>query len=110
MIQKMMIEVEAEKLLPEYGDRHMIIYDNAKKRYYVTTRENFLQEQNKKIETLETLVKNHELTMKKYIKNCDNQNKNFEEKMNEKFDAFIKQYTETNAKLIEMVKKVVVGG
>lgn len=110
MVQKLMIEVESEKLLPEYGDRHMIIYDSVKKRYYVTTRESFLREQNKKIETLESLVKNHELTMKKYMKDCDKQNGDFETKFEAKFDTFIKQYTETNAKLIEMVKKVVVGG
>lgn len=110
MVQKLMIEVESEKLLPEYGDRHMIIYDSSKKRYYVTTRESFLREQNEKIKKLEALVKNHELTMKKYIENCDNQNKDFETKIEAKFDAFMKQYAETNAKLIEMVKKVVVGG
>lgn len=99
MVQKLMIEVESEKLLPEYGDRHMIIYDNVKKRYYVTTRESFLREQDQKIKELEIEMEKQKEEIQKYIKECD-----------EKYKNFLNVYTETNSKLIEMVKKVVVGG
>ena len=56
MVQKLIINVNANKPLDSYGDGHMLIYDATKKEYFVTSREAFLSPQNNKIKELEQKV------------------------------------------------------
>ena len=53
MLQKVMIEVESSTPLHSFGDGHLIVYDLTKRRYYATTREKFLNDQNAKIKIVE---------------------------------------------------------
>ena len=99
MIHKVMIEVEADKALSEYGDRHIILFDATKKRYYVQTRENFLSEQKQEIEKLRKEIKQHEKTMQEYIESAD-----------EKYRKFIETYSKTNEKVLGLVKSVIAEG
>ena len=97
MIQKMILEVETDKPIERLGNGHIILYDNTKKRYYATTREQFLQIQDEKIENLR---KEFEILKK--------ENEEFARTMKETFAKNTKIQKETNSKLIEMVKSVVV--
>jgi hypothetical protein len=99
MIHKVMIEVEADKALSEYGDRHVILFDATKKRYYVQTREKFLSEQNQEIKKLRERIKESENKIKEYIKEAD-----------EKYRKFLETYTQVNEKVLELVRSVVAEG
>lgn len=96
MIQKVVLEVESEKMLSEYGDRHVILYDEKKGRYYVQTREKFLSEQNQEIKKLRDEIERSKKEIKDYIKNAD-----------EKYKKFLTTYSKTNEKVLELVKSVV---
>lgn len=93
MIQKIMLEVESQKPLPQYGDRHIIVYDAAKQNYYVTTRESFLKQQNDDI-------KNMSDRLDKEIQDMQA----FKAEMKAEFAKFLTNYKDTNSKIIEMVK------
>lgn len=144
MVQKLIINVNANKPLDSYGDGHMLIYDATKKEYFVTSREAFLSPQNNKIKELEQKInvfikkvkddeemfeknvheelgsfeKNVKSEIQKFEKEIHEEIEKFESKeklevsefktnVSEKFDDFLKRYQETNAKLINMVKKVI---
>lgn len=96
MIQKVVLEVESEKMLSEYGDRHVILYDEKKGRYYVQTREKFLSEQNQEMKKLKERVEESEKKMKEYIEEAD-----------EKYRNFLQTYSETNQKVLGLVRSVV---
>lgn len=96
MIQKVVLEVESEKMLSEYGDRHVILYDEKKGRYYVQTREKFLSEQNQEIKKLRKEIERNTKEIKDYIEEAE-----------EKYKKFLQTYSETNAKVLELVKSVV---
>ena len=96
MIQKVVLEVESEKMLSEYGDRHVILYDEKKGRYYVQTREKFLSEQNQEIKKLRKEIERNKKEIEDYIEEAD-----------EKYKKFLQTYSETNAKVLELVKSVV---
>lgn len=144
MVQKLIINVNANKPLDSYGDGHMLIYDATKKEYFVTSREAFLSPQNNKIKELEQKInvfikkvkddeemfeknvheelgsfeKNVKSEIQQFEKEIHEEIEKFESKeklevnefktnVSEKFDDFLKRYQETNAKLINMVKKVI---
>lgn len=96
MIQKVVLEVESEKILSEYGDRHVILYDEKKGRYYVQTREKFLSEQNQEMKKLKKRIEDSEKKIEQYIEEAD-----------EKYKNFLQTYSETNGKVLELVKTVV---
>lgn len=110
MIQKIMIEVESEKPLTEYGDRHVILYDNVRNRYYVQTREKFLEAQNQSIEQLEKRMKDCEEKINNYIEDIKKEKNDFIKESEEKYNEFLKSYALANEKILNMVKSVVVEG
>ena len=119
MIQKMMIEVESSRPISSYGDGHILVLDGIKNKYYVTTREAFLYEQNKKIEDikkkLEKLQNDNEIFTNKtntdisnFKKSLLKENENFVEQMRKEYNDFLSQYKETNEKMIELIKSVII--
>lgn len=97
MKQKIVIEVESEKPLSSYDNGHLIVFNKDKNNYYVTSREDFLRAQNEEIEKI-----------KKDQEDIRNSFNLFVKDMNFKYQNFLKNYQETNGKLIEMVKKIIV--
>lgn len=87
MVQKLIINVNANKPLDSYGDGHMLIYDATKKEYFVTSREAFLSPQNNKIKELEQKVD-------AFIKKIEGDEKMFEKSVHEELGSF-----EENVKL-----------
>lgn len=119
MAQKLVIEVDTNKPLSSFGDSHIIFYNEAQNKYYVTTYESFLKPQSDAIKKItlenETLKKNYDNFIKITKKNNEESLENFEKRLNEfmenmdkKYAEFLKVYKETNAKLINMVKTVVI--
>lgn len=119
MIQKMMIEIESAKPVSSYGDGHILVLDGIKNRYYVTTREAFLVEQDKKINKLNENFSNLKKDMESFASRVNNQNLTFERLTKEdvekfkndmmnQYNDFLKQYKETNEKMIELIKTVVI--
>lgn len=104
MIQNVMIEIESDKMLSEYGDRHIILFDKNKKRYYVQTRENFLSEQNQENNKIRKEIKD----LKKEIKNIEDSVKKYIDIADKKYQDFLLSYQETNQKVLNLVKSVVV--
>lgn len=98
MIQKVMIDVDSSTPLHNMGDGHIIVYDMSKRRYYATTRESFMREQNLKIENLEK-------TIKEFMEKMENNQVKFAEEMQNEKNSFLKTYKETNSKIIEMIEK-----
>ena len=96
MIQKMMIEIESKKPISEYGDGHIIVYNSAKRNYYVQSREDFLKDVNQK---LDKVIE----SFSKLEKQVDSKEKT----LDKKYEDFLKTYQTTNAKMIEMIEKVV---
>ena len=95
MIQKMMIEIESKRPISEYGDGHVIVYNEASKNYYVQSREEFLKQLNLKMDKMfENFTKLEEKVNDK------------ERTMDKKFEDFLKTYQETNAKMIQMIKQL----
>jgi hypothetical protein len=130
MIQKMMIEIESSKPISSYGDGHILVLDGTKNRYYVTTRESFLSEQDKKIkdlfESFDNLSKNNSISMMKMREDIEDfksnmtksnenfqyllelKNKEFKEAMRREFNDFLTQYKDTNEKMLNLIKQVVI--
>lgn len=130
MIQKMMIEIEASKPISSYGDGHILVLDGTKNRYYITTRESFLSEQDKKIkdlfESFDNLSKNNSISMMKMREDIEDfknnmtksnenfqyllelKNKEFKEAMRREFNDFLTQYKDTNEKMLNLIKQVVI--
>lgn len=93
MTQKLILNVESDKPLSDYGPSHIIVYNDGDKKYHVTTREEFLREQNKKIEDLYNDFKN--------LKNSINQKVEENER---KYNDFLSMYKKTNEKMIGLIK------
>ena len=96
MIQKVVLEIESEKMLSEYGDRHVILYDEKKGRYYVQTREKFLSEQTQEMKKLKKRIEDSEKKIEQYIEEAD-----------EKYKNFLQTYSEINEKVLGLVSSVV---
>ena len=86
MVQKLIINVNANKPLDSYGDGHMLIYDATKKEYFVTSREAFLSPQNNKIKELEQKVN-------AFIEKIEGDEEMFKKNIHEELGSF-----ETNIK------------
>ncbi len=123
MIQKLMIDVESTKPLNEYGDGHVLLYNKRDNNYYVTTRESLFAVQDAKIKELQEKYNDFEkkvssdfksfktIIEKKYeqeLKELQKENSEFKDSMVERETNFLYSYQETNAKLIDMVKKVII--
>lgn len=137
MVQRLILEVESPKPIQEYGDGHVLLYNKASGKYYVTTRESLFAVQDAKISSLENKLKifmddekkkfddfknnvqvqNSNLKQKfeDYQEKIDTSLDKFEEKetifkneMLEKERNFLLNYQENNAVIIDMVKKLVI--
>lgn len=119
MIQKVMIEVDSSTPLHNMGDGHIIVYDMSKRRYYATTRESFMREQNLKVQKVEEefeMMKNAFEELKKEIErwknklavDLDTNQEKFANKMETEKNSFLKTYKETNAKMIDMIEKHII--
>ena len=97
MVQKLIININANKPLDSYGDGHMLIYDATKKEYFVTSREAFLSPQNNKIKELEQKVD-------AFIKKIEVDEKMFEKNVHEELDSFEKNVHEELGSFEENVK------
>ena len=113
---KLLIEVKGNKPLSAYGDNHIIAYDPNSKNYYVTTAETFFAGQNSKIKDI--LEKYTEINKRlesiqteqsNFVNIIKENNNSFKIAQNERFENFLRQYQDTNRKLIEMVKELVEG-
>lgn len=117
MLQKIMLEVEASKPLNSYGEGHVIVYNAQRNNYYVTTRENFLSPQNAKIATLEKTIVEAENKIRKTQEELNKTVTNllqaftdYQIKTKEEQARFYETYKETNAKMLDLVKKSCVAG
>lgn len=119
MLQKVMLEVESSTPLHNFGNGHIIVYDLTKRKYYATTREKFLSEQNEKIriveeefakmkEEFESLKESIIQFRDKLAVDLNTSQTNFSQKMEEKHNSFLKTYKETNAKIINMVENHII--
>lgn len=115
MGQKLVIDVETNKPLSSLGDNHIIFYNSSTNKYYVTTYESFLEPQKNAIEKIEKENKDLKNNFDNLIKIENKKRQELEEKfqafveeMNNKYNEFLNVYKETNAKLINMVKTVVI--
>lgn len=88
MIQKMMIEIESAKPVSSYGDGHILVLDGIRNRYYVTTREAFLVEQDKKIENLNTSFSNLQSNTSQFMVKMNDDISNFEKITKEDIEKF----------------------
>lgn len=96
MVQKLIINVDANKPLDSYGEGHMLIYDAAKKQYFVTSREALLSPQNNKIKELEA-------KLEKFVKLITEQEEKLKISVKEKIDKFEKKVDE---EIVVFEKKV----
>ena len=111
---KLLIEVQGNKPLNEYGDNHVIAYNKQKNSYYVTTAESLFSNQNSKIDNVEQKLKETKtrllslqgelVSFEQVIQNNIN---NFENHMEDRFREFLQTYQETNASLIRMVRELI---
>ena len=108
---KLLIEVQGNKPLNEYGDNHVIAYDSNKKSYYVTTAESFFASQNLKIKNMSEQVNEMQqklTSMQQELANFEamiqNQVNDFKQQVNDRFNDYLRTYQETNAKVLELVK------
>lgn len=100
MIQELIVKVEANKPLNQYGDGCVLLYDAIKGCFFITTREALFAVQDKKIELLEK-------QMKDFMEEQTNKTEDFMKQMDEKFDNLLEAYKTTNSKLISMVEAVI---
>ena len=100
MIYDMLFKVDAKGDVPinELGDNHIMIYDNSKKCFYITTRESFLKPQLDEIAVLKAKVDHLEA-----------QNEEFRKEITTKLNSFLADYKETNSKMIKMIKTFYIG-
>lgn len=112
MIQKLVIEVETRVPLESYGSNHMLVYDGTKKIYFPMTREQILAPQNEKIKQMHEELVKFEKHLEEMLQSFENKIEkevhDFEEHSHDDYANFLKTYKETNSKMIEMVKSVVV--
>lgn len=111
MAQKLVLEVESLMPLERYGNNHMLLYDGTTKKYFPVTREEILRVQDAKIEKIE---KDFEKTKNElneivnaFFEATTKEVKEFEKACSSEYSEFLKIYKETNAKMIEMLKTVV---
>lgn len=100
MIYDMLFKVDTKGDVPisELGDNHIMIYDNSKKCFYITTRESFLKPQLDEIASLKAKI------------DClEAENKEFKKEITTKINSFLADYKETNAKMIKMIKTFYLG-
>lgn len=95
MTQKLILDVESNKPLSHYGPSHIIVYNDGDKKYHVTTREEFLREQNKKIEDLYNAFKEFKDLINHKVEEND-----------DKYNNFLSMYKKTNEKMIGLIKSV----
>lgn len=112
MLQRLMIEVEASQPLVNYGSNHVLIFDGTTKTYFPMTREEFLAPQNAKIkqlsDELEKFEKRLEESLLLFEHEITKELEKFETDSTNEYANFLKTYKETNSKMIEMIKSVVV--
>lgn len=112
MIQKFVVEVDTHKPLNEYGDGHVLLFNKNTNRYYVTTRESLFAVQDAKIKKLEKEIEEFEKRETNLFKNFKEELvkeiEKFENDALKREENFLSQYQETNSKLIDMVKKVII--
>ena len=92
------VEAKGDVSISELGDNHIMVYDNSKKSFYITTRENFLKPQLDEIQSL-----------KAEIKKMEAENEEFKKDITNKINLFLKEYKETNSKMIQMIKTFYIG-
>lgn len=109
MDQKIMINVKCSKSLESYGDGHILVYDKDTMCYFPETRESFLQPQNDKIKELEKKIVTLEARVNETMITTREKVDNLIEKHNADYNAFLKNYKESNSKIIEMVKSLIEG-
>lgn len=114
MIQNLMIKVESVKPLDQYGEGHVLVYNQSTRTYEVTSRENLLAPQNEKIKQLEKhcsevekLFNTTKEEMSKTLNAIKEEFSDFLNKTEIEKQTFLTTYKETNSKLIEMVKKAI---
>lgn len=114
MPRKYLIEIQGNKPLSEYGDNHIIAYDSNSKSYYVTTAESFFANQNSKINDLTKSISELNNSIRKmeneifqFEQGLAKKVNSFQNETNVKFENFLTQYQDTNAKLIAMVKELI---
>ena len=109
MIQNLMIKVESAKPLDQYGEGHVLVYNQTTRTYEVTSRENLLAPQNEKIKQLEKHCSEVEelFNTTKTLNAIKEEFSAFLNKTETEKQLFLTTYKETNSKLIEMVKKVI---
>lgn len=112
MIQKFLVEVDTPKPLNEYGDGHVLLFNAKSGRYYVTTRENLFAVQDAKIKKLEQEIQDFERkeseSFKTFKEELVKEIEKFENNALKREENFLSQYQETNSRLIDMVKKVII--
>ena len=116
MIQKLMVEVNAARPINQYGEGHILVFDSSKGTYYMETRESFLQPQNES-EQIEYTNKVFCLNLRRSAERNENNEifgiteiyneifNIFKKDMIDKFNEFLTQYKETNAKMIALIKE-----
>ena len=92
------VEAKGDVSISELGDNHIMVYDNSKKSFYITTRENFLKPQLDEIQSL-----------KAEIRKMAAENEEFKKDITNKINSFLKEYKETNSKMIQMIKTFYIG-
>lgn len=106
---KYLIEIKGNKPLSAYGENHIIAYDSTNKNYYVTTADSFFAGQNKKIADIldkyteiNNRLKSIQEEQSAFVNLVNDENRRFKEN-------FIRQYQETNRKLLGMVRELIEG-
>lgn len=111
---KLLIDIQGNKPLSSYGDNHIIAYNSETKNYYVTTADSFFAGQNAKIKkmaedyaaaNIRMVALQEELG--KFEQILKNRMQNFEENINNKMTDFLKQYQDTNTRLIALVRELI---
>jgi len=109
MIQKMIIPIDAKKLLNQYDENHVLLYDANKKCYFAKSKDELLKMQDEKIKQLENIIKVLKKENDEFQTQLATQNQTFKEEVNQRFASFLETYQETNQELIRMVKSLMEG-
>ena len=116
MQQKMIINVDSPLKLSEMKDGDILIYDMTKRNFYVTTKKSlFQQEQREREEYQKEVNSKIEFMQQSYQNNVNFLTQEVEaykakfDELESKYNNFLAQYKDSNAKIIEMVEELVNG-
>lgn len=116
MQQKMIINVDSPLKINEMKDGDILIYDATKNNFYITTKKSLFQhEERERIEYQKEVNNKIEFMQQSYANNVEfltGQVEEYKAKFDElesKYNNFLAQYKESNAKIIEMVEELVKG-